>query len=157
MNTKRPLGITIFGIVNIIIGLVNLFVLFIPFLLFVLLGEGAGIDIKRFTFDILDTLAWIILYVSSLCLFWSGIALLRMKKYGRKLAVVASSAVVFSMFIWILSAIISSIVYRKMNLNIESPWHIIFLSFLLYTILLITYFKDPEIKKYFNTKNTQEA
>lgn len=150
----------IFGITNIIIGLVNLFVLFIPFLL-VLFGEGIQRDfygsIDWFCSIILGILSWIILYVSSLCLFWSGIALFRMKKYGRKLAIVSCSTIILSISTWILCPIINSIVYHKMNLTTESSWRIIFLSFLLYTILLVTYFMDPEIKKHFNTKNTQEA
>ena len=149
---KRPLGVTIFGIVNIIIGLVNLFVLFIPFLL-VLLGEGTNREfygfIDWFCSVILGVLSWIILYVSSLFLFWSGIFMLKMKNYARKLAIISSSAVISSISIWILSPIITSVIYHKIDLSIESPWHIIFLSFLLYTILLITYLRNPGIKKLF--------
>lgn len=143
----------IFGITNIIIGLTNLIIFFLPFLLGIVGGwvtyRNFYGSLDWFCLVILDKLILMTLYLFSFLLFWSGISLLRMKLYSRKLAIVSSSAIISSIFVWILSAIINSFVYHKENLNIQSPWDIVFLSFLLYTILLVTYFMNPEIKKHF--------
>ncbi len=156
---KNPLGITIFGITNIIIGLVNLFVLFIPFLLVFFGAEGASSEfcgfIDWFFSVILGMLSWIVIYISSLFLFWSGISMLKMKNYARKLAILSSSGIISSIFIWILSPIITSIIYHRSDLNIDLLGHIIIFSFSLYTILLIVYLMNPQVKKQFNDENVK--
>ena len=143
--------------VNIIAGLLSLFIFFSPFVVAVILNM---VDRDLYGFldwfneIVLARLGWTIIYVFSFCLFWSGISMLRMKSNSRKLAIISSIAMLSSALLFVLSTIISSKLHYYMEIDFQ-PWISILLSFLVYTILLIAYLNDPGIKQQFNEQNVR--
>jgi len=163
---KRPFGVTIFGVFNIVLGTVpSLFLInlclhlsfFITVIyLFTFAGWVTDNEFKSFAdwflLTIVERGCLITLYMFSLCLFWSGVAMLKMKPYSRKLSIVSISAIGLSWITTNVSAIIRGFLYRNAEFDINALWKLflISLALLIYAFLLIKYLKRPEIKEEFD-------
>lgn len=163
---KRPVGVTIFGMINIVLGifpslfLVNLCLRYTFFITVIFLFTFAGwvTDNKFksfadwFLLTIVDRGSLITLYIFSLFLFWSGLAMLKMKSYGRRLAIISISGVVLGWTVSHISSIIRGFLYRNAEFDINGLWQIFYISLALltYAFLLIKYLIRPEIKEEFN-------
>ena len=159
MNNKRPLGVTVFGMGNVIFSLFFLVGFSFSFFMGVILGWVA--DRKFYGFldwlflSILDRIALAIFYFFSFLFFSSGRALLRMEPSSRKLAIVTSVIIVSAYLVFMSTSIISSFVYPQVEIVYQSPWVFMLPLFLIYTIFLITYLNGPEIKKQFNDEDVR--
>lgn len=164
---KKPLGITIFGIINIVLGIIpTAFLIFesmrssffrIGIFLFTFAGWVTESEFACF-FDwflqtILERGSLIILYIFSLFLSWSGFAMMRKKARARKIAILSIFILFLSWSIFHISMLIRSYLYRKITIDIDALQIIITFSLLIYTLLLARYFMNPKIKEYFNDAN----
>lgn len=166
---KKPIGISIFGIANIILGIIP--TVFVSsesirssfFLIVVFLFTFAGwVTDNEFVSSgdcFLQTIMWrgclIILYISSLFLFWSGIAMIRKKSYSRKLSLI-SLCILFSSWLGFNSTcIIQSYLYDKIVFDINALCMLLIITFslLIYILLFARYFMNSKIKQYFEDTN----
>ncbi len=154
MDSKRPLGVTIFGVANLAFGFIFLASFFIFFLLSVVIGWVTDRQfygfLDWFFLAIIDRFLLAIFYIFSFQLFCSGISLLHMKQYSRKLALTSSYITALSYLFSILLSIISANVYPQIEIDFNSPRILGLYVFLVYTILLTIYLNDPVIKREFN-------
>jgi len=166
---KKPIGVTIFGIINIILGIIpTTFLIFesirsSSFIIMIFLFTFAGwVTDSEFAcfFDwfqqtIIERGCLIILYISSLFLFWSGLAAIRKKPHARKIAIVSILILFLSWTISLLSTIIRPFLYHKVYLDMDALQveFVITFSLLIYTLLLVRNFMNPRIKEYFNDAN----
>lgn len=166
---KKPIGIIIFGIVNIILGIIpTTFLIFESmrssfFLTVIFLFTFAGwvtdnefvCFLDWFLQTIMERGSVIIMYVVSLFLFWSGIAMIRRKSYSRKLFLFSACLLFLLWLILVTSSIIDFYLYPK-GIFIMSGLRIpliITLALLIYPLLFIKYSMDSRIKEYFNDAN----
>ena len=166
---KRPAGVTIFGMMNIVLGilpslfLINLCLRYAFFITVIFLFTFAGWvtdnEFKSFAdwflLTIIDRGSLITLYVFSLFLFWSGLAMFKKKPYSRILAIISISGVVLSWMVSHISSIIHGFLYRNAEFDRVGLWEIFYISLalLIYASLLIKYLIRPEIKEEFNKGN----
>lgn len=166
---KKPIGIIIFGIVNIILGILPTAVLIFEstrsffFIIFIFLftfagwvtdNEPAGF-LDWFLLTIMGRGSLIIMYITSLFIFWSGIAMIRRKSYSRKLFLFSACLLFLLWLILVTSSIIDFYLYPEgifVMSGLRMPL-IITLVLLIYLLLFIKYSMDPRIKEYFNDKN----
>lgn len=146
MDNKRPLGITIFGITNVIISLIFWAIYFVIFVYAVLIGlvtdSGFQSPYDWFCGVIIYRLSIATSYVLSFILLQSGIFMLLMKPASRKLAIITSIVITIAQ--------ISSLPFYPWSI-----WNLIPIAFLFYTILLTIYLNIPDIKKKFNDSNVK--
>jgi hypothetical protein len=163
---KRPTGLTIFGMINVILGispslfLISLCLRYSFFAtviyLFTFAGWVTDNEFKSFAdwflLTIVDRGSLIALYIFSLFLFWSGLAMLKNKPYSRKLAIISISGITLSWMVSNISSIIHGLLYQNAEFNIAALWALFYISLalLIYTFLLIKYLKQPAIKEQFN-------
>ncbi|MHB8155014.1 MAG: hypothetical protein ACYDFR_03050 [Candidatus Omnitrophota bacterium] len=161
---KRPAGVTIFGMINIVLGilpslfLINLCLRYAFFITVIFLFTFAGWvtdnEFKSFADWFLLTIvnrgSLITLYIFSL--FLSGLAMLKKKPYSRRLAIISISGVVLGWMVSHISSIIRGFLYRNAELDSNGSWKIFYISLalLIYAFLLIKYLIRPEIKEEFN-------
>jgi hypothetical protein len=166
---KKPIGITIFGIINIVLGIIpTTFLIFESirssfFITVVFLFTFAGwvtdnefvCFLDWFLQTIMERGSLIILYITSLFLFWSGITMIRRKSYSRKLSLFSMYLLFLSWLVFITSSIIDSYLYLKLIFDISAFWIllVITLGLLVYVLLFTRYSMNPKIKEYFNDAN----
>ena len=166
---KKPIGITIFGIINIVLGIIpTTFLIFesirsSSFIIMIFLFTFAGwVTDSEFAcfFDwflqtIMERGCLIILYIFSLFLFWSGLAMMRKKRHARKIAIVSIFILFLSWSIFLISTIIRPFLYHKVSLDIDALQVTVVITFslLIYTLLFVRYFMNPRIKEYFADAN----
>jgi len=167
---KKPVGITIFGIINIVFGIIpTTFLIFESirssfFIIFIFLFTFAGwVTDNEFNgfFDwFLQTIIWrgslIILYIFSTLLFWSGLTVIRKKPYGRKFSVISIVGFSSAWVVFFTSGILRPYLYSNdKNFDVNAIRISLYLLFglLIYTFLFIRYLKLPKIKEYFDDAN----
>lgn len=166
---KNTIAITIFGIVNIVLGITpTVFLIFesirssffmTAIFLFTFAGWVTDNEFTCFLDWFLQTImergCLIILYIFSLFLFWSGLAMIRRKPYSRKLSLVSIYLLFLSWLIFITSNIIDAYLYLKLSFDINALriLLIITLGLLIYILLFVRYFMNPKIKEYFDDTN----
>lgn len=159
MENKRNFGLAFFGVANVTIGLFFLMYFFLSFFIGVVVGlvtdRGFYGSLDWFCRVILDRFSFSVLYIFSFLLFWSGISMLRMKSYSRKVSMVASAVISSSFLVLLLTDIIRSYVYPQLELKFLSLWDAGLLLFFIFTISQIIYLNNPEIKKQFNDENVK--
>lgn len=165
---KRPISLWIFGIINIALGILpSLFLIVIclchSFLgaavfLFTFFGWVTDREFKSFMDWFLLGIAVrgcvITLYLFSLLLGWSGLAMFKRKPYSRKLSIISISVIVLSWLGYIILSAIHQYLYRNNSFNVGSLQvpDFIFLCLLIYAFLLIKYFMRPAIKEQLDGK-----
>ncbi len=157
MDKKRSVGVTVFGMINLITGLIITVSLF-PIFLAMLFGFGEGR---------LDWIGHCLIKISSILfyipcgplLFWSGLALLRRKAYSRKLIIVWASVitlVIIGSNLIIFSYSLLDYIRHGETISIrnfieffgQSPFYFL-LGIFTYAILLIIFFTRPKVKEQF--------
>lgn len=166
---RKPIGLVIFGIINIILGIVpTAFIIFesmrsssFVFMIFLFIFTSWVTDSEFACFfdwfqqTIVERGGIIILYIFSLLLFWAGLAMIRRKSYARKMAILSIAGLFLSWSIFLLSMPIRSYLYHKISLDMSVlQVEIVFtFSLLIYALLLMRYFMSHKIKEYFNDAN----
>ena len=134
---KKPLGIYIFGSVLMLASLYWFFTSLIDLILFFIE--------RGFKFSLLN---FLIVFISSLMLIYSflaffvGVGVLRFKKWARKIIILLAVLNVFM----ISGPFIYDVIYNSWNFNQV----IIVLSVVIYSLIIIFYFSNKKIKKYFS-------
>lgn len=150
-------GIIFFGVTSIIMGLVFLFYLYQIFIFTAVGGWCADRPPYGFldwlTLFVIGRISLGVFYIFSAILVWSGIALLRMKAYGRKLIIITSLTVALSGLINNASLFANSIINNG-NLkftfeDLSKTASLVLYGFCIYTILLIIYLSRPKVKEQF--------
>jgi hypothetical protein len=161
---KRPLGVTIFGTINIMLGiypsifLIQLFLTSASFINVILLFTFAGWVTDNefkdfmdwFLLTIMERGFLIIIYIFSLLLLWSGLAMLKKKAYSRKLSIISISVIVLSWIGFSSSGMIHANLYHNVPFNFNSLEIGISFGLLSYAILLIQYLNQSAIKVKFD-------
>jgi hypothetical protein len=151
---QLPMILLVFGIVNIIVSLLFIFVSFTPFLWIIFFGQATDRELYGF-YDwfsqvILPRITLPTFFVFSFLLFISGIALLKIKSYGRKLTIVSLSILIAIAIIWWGDTYINISLYHNTTLNNTLPWGAILVIFLFYSVLQIICLEGDGIKEFFN-------
>lgn len=167
---KKPIGITIFGIINIILGIIPTTFLILEsirssfFLTVIFLFTFAGWVTDNEFVCFLDwfflTIVWrgslIILYIFSLFLFCSGLAMIRRKHYCRRLSIISITGLSLSWIVNFTSCILYPYLYRNdrvFDVNAIRISLILSVGLLIYTLLFVRYFMNPRIKEDFADAN----
>lgn len=167
MNTKRPLGVTIFGIINIGLGIMPTIFLIMECIrisffvtvifLFTFFGWVTDREFKCFgdwfLLTIIERGSLIIFYLFSLLLVISGVTLIKRRLYSRKLTITSTLVIFLSWTINVVSSILHSYLYRGESFNL-SPTNlimpgIIFFILFIYFLVSIKYFTRFVIKEQF--------
>lgn len=157
MDIKRPLGIKIFGIGNIIFSSIFLFTYSIYFLFTVVFGwlsdrELYGI-IEWIDLAIINRLDISVVFIFSFLLFKSGIGLVTKNLKARKLAKISSIIIASASLLGIVTSIIVQLIYpdkKQFGLN---SWVYFEFLFIIYSFLLTSYLNFPSITQLFNDQN----
>jgi len=159
MSSKEKLGIKIFGIINLIFGLWFLITFAPEFLIGVILNWCADFNFHNiydnFMPLIIGRLFIDIGYIFCFLLLFSGIGMLSMKNYSRKLAIFSSIAIVLPPSIGLFLTAIDIIRYPVVKLDLDLIYVVPFLILLIYSIFLIRYLNKPKIKEIFNDKDVK--
>lgn len=155
------MSIRIFGIFNIIFGLMMAFYSLLPFLLSVLSGwvtdRGINSLLDFFNLYILGRLAYILIFIYSFSLIKSGFFMLGKEPRDRELAIVSSLSIVLGVLLLVLSSLISAIILGRKGLNLSNPIAMVFIGFIFYAILLIFYLSIPSVKYKFADVNEKHS
>ncbi|MBM3245078.1 MAG: hypothetical protein FJZ15_04715 [Candidatus Omnitrophica bacterium] len=154
---RKPLGVKVFGIGNMIFSS-TILIVYLPYFLFTVVF---GILSDRELYGIIE---WIYLaiinrinisvaFIFSFLLFLSGVFLLKGNVKARKLARISSMTIVLSSFIGIVSTISVQLIYPGKRLFGLNPWVYFDIIFLIYTFFLNTYLSRAPIKKLFPDEN----
>jgi len=170
---RKPIGIKIFGITNIILGIspflflsflcIQQFYLVIFFFLFTFFGWVTDREFKGF-WD------WFLLSVGergciitfclfSFLLFQSGLAMIKGKSYGRKLAIISVSIIALSWIGYNVLSIIHTHLYGNLSINANLLNSVFLISFglLIYVFFLIKYLMRPTIKEQFDKEGMESS
>ncbi len=155
MNNDKLSGIKIFGVMNIVLS--SFFLIAYSLFFFVMDVLMGGVTDEKiygfldwFNLYIIGRVSLSIFFIFVFLLFKSGLLLLRQDIRARKLAVVASSAIVLSQALAFLSTFLGLVVGKSVKLDFLNFNSIIWILFLFYAILQIVYFMSPGIKSMFN-------
>lgn len=170
---KMKAGIAIFGIVNIVLGIIptalivfgciRYVFLIIAIFLFIVAGWVTDNEFKGFLDWFLQSIvergSLIVLYIFSLFLFRSGLAMIRRRPYARKAAIVSIVILFLSWLVPFISALIRTYLCRyhevAFDINALQVYVVITIGLLIYTLLLVRYLMNPRIKEYFNDTNVR--
>jgi len=159
MSSKEKLGIKIFGIMNLIFGLWFLINFAPEFFIGVILNWLADFNLHNihdnFMAFVIGRLLIDIGYVFSFLLLVSGIGILNMKKYSRKLAIFSSIIIVLPPTLGLFLTALDVMRYPDIKLNLDFVYVVPLLSFLVYFVFLMRYLNKPKIKEIFNDKNVK--
>ena len=159
MNSKEKSGIKLFGTVNLIFGLWFLIAFAPGFFMGVILGWVTDFSFHsaydKFISLIVGRLLSDIRYIFSFLLLVSGIGMLSMKSYSRKLAIFSNIIIVSTLLLGLLLAIVDIILYPAIIFDPDYFYVVPFLTFLVYSIFSIVYLNKPKIKGIFNDKNVK--
>lgn len=129
MKTKRPVGVSIFSIIQFIIGIASLIIIIQEFLKV----ESFSLGIK----DILIAIILTLMFILAICYFYSSIALFFLHKSGRETILIFAYLAIFRTILAVFTEL-SNILF--------------FIPAIIYAVITIWYFNKPEIKKIFNKK-----
>lgn len=159
MSSKEKLGIKIFGIINLTFGLGLLVTFSLGFFMGVILGWvtdfGFHDAYDKFISLIVGRLLSDIRYIFSFLLLFSGIGMLSMKNYSRKLAIFSIIVIISTLLLGLLLAVVDIIFYPDIIFEPDYFYVVPFLIFLIYSIFLIRYLNKPKIKEIFNDKDVK--
>ncbi len=159
MAIKEQIIIRMIGILNILFGIWFLVLLAPNFLLGVILGlvsdYGFHDAYDEFMSVIIGRLTASIGYIYMGMLVFSGISMIRMKNYSRKLALFSCITIIAVHLFGALLTIIDAMLYSDVNINPDPFYALPLLIFLIYTIFLLVYLNKPKIKAIFNDKDVK--
>ncbi|MFH1247548.1 MAG: hypothetical protein ABIG46_01695 [Candidatus Omnitrophota bacterium] len=157
MTKEKPFGIEAFGTFHITIGVLAVLIMAVPFFLAVFVGYVSDDpnDYDNiwgfFRSMVVFRVALIISFISAISLFWSGIGLLRLKNYSRKLTIISAigiNSILAFMFI-------EDIFFRKEYLVYNHSYDFIPFLSVIYLFILIYYFTQPAIKSWFSDEGVR--
>ena len=159
MNNKEKSDIKLFGVINLIFGLWFLIAFAPGFFMGVILGWVTDFSFHsaydKFISLIVGRLLSDIRYIFSFLLLVSGIGMLSMKNYSRKLAIFSNIIIVSTLLLGLLLAIVDILLYPAIIFDPDYFYLVPFLTFLVYSIFSIMYLTKPKIKEIFNDKNVK--
>ena len=159
MNSKEKSDIELFGLMNLIFG-AGLLITFAPeFLIGVILNWLADFSLhniyNNFMAFVIGRLFIDIGYVFSFLLLFSGVSMLSIKNYSRKLAIFSSIVIVLLSAIWLFLVALNTLRYPYLKSHLDPIYVVPFVIILIYSIFLIRYLTKPKIKEIFNDKDVK--
>ncbi len=155
---REQLRIRILGVLNIVFGVIFLIIFAPDFFIGVILGwvtdERFRDAYNKFMSIVILRLMIDIRYIFFFILAFSGVAMIRFKRYSRKLAVFSATILIVIQFLGLILAMINSMRYGE-QVGFNLYYIIPLLIFLLYAIFLLTYLNKPKVKAIFNDKDVK--
>ena len=154
MNKEAPLGVTLIGITNILVGIfftIAFYLYFVFGVIFCYVSDQKDTNLLYWIWHmIIARLSIIISTFSSLSLIWAGIAILIMKNYSRKLTLVS----VYGMAPALIIALADARFVSSMGDNFLVVIKIL-LAIFLYAIVIYIYLSKSFVKRFFNDEEVK--